>query len=232
MKKSLWPAAALALCLALPVAGRADPLVTTISFDEPFIGGVPNPAAPSFLYVPGPLTEFYGPMGVHFSGVGGSSGGAVLTQDGGFGIQAHSGTNFLAFNRPFGANDPERISFDVPVTQASIWAAGGFFADTFQMQAFDSGGNLLSTTSLTTQGWQQFSVSGVPGDDIASVVLTETAGLGTTWVYDDLSYTADPSATVAGQGVPGQAPEPGGLVLLALGGVGLAGWRWRMRFAG
>lgn len=231
MRKALWAAgAAAALCLAVPGAGRAG----LITFDEASIAGVPNPAASSFINT-SPLTEFYGPLGIHFSGPDPFSGGAILSDDGNFGVSAHSGANFLAFNRnasysgifPFGdppifagkATDPETISFDDPQSSVSIWAAGGFRKHKFQLQAFDAGNNLLASDTLSTQGWEQLSVS---ASDIASVVLTEIGGPADAWVYDDLSFTP-----ATGEINGGKAPEPASFVLLGLGGLGVAGWGWR-----
>jgi hypothetical protein len=231
VRKTLWAAAvAAALCLAAPGAGRAG----LLTFDEPFVAGVPNPAASAFSFTR-PLTEFYAPMGVHFSGPDPFSGGAILSDDSNFGVSAHSGTNFLAFNRSasyggffppwlppfFGgkATDPETIAFDDPQSSVSIWAAGGFRAHTFQMQAFGAGNVLLGTDTLTTQDWSQLTVA---ASGIQSVVLTEIGKPWDSWVYDDLSFT--PQA-----GDPSGAPEPASLTLLGLAGIGLAGWRWRGR---
>jgi|SRR5665213_1173328 len=49
------------------------------------------------------------------------------------------------------------------------------------------------------------------------------------WVYDDLSFTPDGGGTAVVAASPNSAPEPGSLVLLGMGGFGLAGWRWRTR---
>jgi hypothetical protein len=78
---------------------------------------------------------------------------------------------------------------------------------------------------VTTQNWSELTVS---GGGIQSVVLSEIGGAFDSWVYDDLSFTADGGGSVSVAGGASGAPEPGGLVLLSLGGFGLAGWRWRM----
>jgi hypothetical protein len=243
MRKNLWPAVtAVGLCLALPGMGRAG----LITFDEPFVAGLPNPVNYG-LQNGTALTEFYAPEGVHFSGPNNNdgmvNGGAILYNRNdlyNFGVTPFSGDNVLAFNRnaqlgggfifppffggPTGkATDPETITFDSTQSQVSIWAAGGLQAHQFLIQGFDANNSLVDSQTVTTQDWSELTVS---GGGIQSVVLTEIGFAGDSWVYDDLSFTPD-GVSVAG-GANG-APEPGGLVLLGLGGFGLAGLRWRMR---
>jgi hypothetical protein len=246
MRKNLWPVvAAVGLCLAAPGFGRAG----LITFDEPFVAGLPVTVNYGGLLHATPLTESYAAEGVHFSGPnngdGTVNGGAIVNNPGdlyNFGAAPHSGDNVLAFNRnaqlgggfywpPFGgptgkATDPETITFDSTQSQVSIWAAGGLLPHQFLIQGFDANNSLVDSQTLTTQDWSELTVSGA---GIQSVVLTETGHAWDSWVYDDLSFTPDGgSVSVAGGPAQG-APEPTSLVLLCLGGFGLAGWRWRAR---
>ena len=247
MRKPLWAAfAAAALCLTAPVSGGAG----VITFDEQYVGGLPVPVSYQGLASSPwnsltPLTEAYAPMGVHFAGPDWASGGVIVNDPPnfspyggpdqyGFGVLPHSGQNVLAFNRNAvignwwtglgTASDPETISFDDPQSAVSIWAAGGWKGRKFTLEAFDGIGDLLASDSLTTQDWSQLSVS---ASGIQYVTLTETGHWWDSWVYDDLSFTADTSVTVNGDG--SRSPEPAGLVLAGLGGLGLVGWRWRRR---
>jgi hypothetical protein len=245
MRKNLWPAiAAVGLCLMVPCLGRAG----LITFDESYVAGVPVTVNFGGLQHGTALTESYAAEGVHFSGPnngdGTVNGGAIVNDPGdlyNFGAAPHSGNNFLAFNRnaqlgggfffppffggPTGkATDPETITFDSTQSQVSIWAAGGLQAHQFLIQGFDASNSLVDSQTVTTQDWSELTVS---GGGIQSVVLTEIGFAGDSWVYDDLSFTPDGVAAV--NGGPNGAPEPGSLVLLSLGGFGLAGWRWRLR---
>lgn len=251
MRKYLWPAvAAVGLCLALPDLGQAG----LITFDDQYVAGIPVPVNYNLVQAT-PLTDSYAAEGVHFSGPNNNDGtvnGGAIVEDVpfymapgdylNFGVLPHSGTNMLAFNRnaqlggssyyyggPIGlpgqATDPETITFDSAQSRVSIWAAGGLEAHQFLIQGFDPNNNLVSSQTLTTQGWAQLTVS---AGDIQSVVLTEIGGIHDSWVYDDLSFTpSDLTIVVAGIG-NSLAPEPGSFVLLSLGGLGLAGLRRRM----
>jgi hypothetical protein len=208
-----------------------------ISFDtDPFDQAI---TAPSNFNQSTALTDLYAPLGVHFTGPGGPDGGAILNagaapsppEDGStggspvpdFGVFARSGTNVLAFNRDASLpgdtesnggvpRDPETITFDMPVTSVSIYAAGGFVASTFTMDGYDLRGNLLGSTTLTTQDWGQLSLSS--SNPFQSVVLSETSttgDLGNGFLYDDLQIV-----TVV--------PEPASLALLGIGTLGIAGY--------
>jgi hypothetical protein len=249
MRKNLWPAvAAIGLCLAAPGFGRAG----LITFDEPYVAGVPVTVNYGGLQNATPLTQSYAAEGVHFSGPdfgdGSVNGGAIVNNPGdlyNFGVAPHSGNNVLAFNRnaqiggsflpfpPFfggstgNATGPETITFDSTQSQVSIWAAGGLLPHQFLIQGFDASNSLVDSQTLTTQNWSELTVS---GGGIQSVVLSEIGGAFDSWVYDDLSFTPDGGGSVSVAGGPSAAdgaPEPGSLVLLSLGGFVLAGWRWR-----
>ena len=150
--------------------------------------------APCAFYLTDPLLEQYAALGVHFSSLSPLDGGAVLGDCGGFGVNANSGVDFLAFNFNAAmanggiAQGPEDIRFDQRMAQASIWVSGGYGPDNFLLQAFD-GNQLVGSSSLQTQAWAQLSVS-VPAG-FTHIVLTELNGV---FVLDDLS--ADPVTTV------------------------------------
>ncbi|WP_445636722.1 PEP-CTERM protein-sorting domain-containing protein [Nostoc sp. DSM 114161] len=164
------------------------------------------------------LTDLYAPLGVNFSGPGQLSGGSIADQSGNFGVNALSGSNFLAFNRDAILSnggiptDPETVTFTDLISDFSIFASGGREPNTFQLQAFDINNSLLGTDTITTAvaEWGQLSFSSSLGN-ISKVVLT---GIGedNAFVYDNLSFTP------ASQSVP----EPASLIgILGLGAFGV-----------
>ncbi len=127
------------------------------------------------------LTNKYAAQGVTFSGPAARDGGGILDQCGGFGANAHSGTNFLAFNRGGSFSDggtptdPETITFDAPVSGVSMWVSGGGGATSFRMLAYDAGGNNIASDSQSSPGggWVEMSVAEA---GIVRVVITEVGG--------------------------------------------------------
>jgi hypothetical protein len=198
MKIQLRFVVALAGVSLLLTAGTAHAVL--INFDVDASGN--TIATASLFQNTTPLRDLYAPLGVHFRGPSSTGGGAILNQGSNFGVNALSSPNFLAFSR-FSApmqnggapNDPETILFDTPVSNVSIFAAGGFNADTFLLEAFDAASNLVGSATLTTRQFAQLSVV---GSGIARVVLTETETAGdNAFVYDNLSFSVSPVSAPA-----------------------------------
>lgn len=160
------------------------------------------------------LRDLYADLGVNFDGPGPLDGGAILNELGNFGVDAFSGTDFLAFNSTATLmdggipTDPEQILFDDLQASVSIYAAGGLgIGATFPMDAYDQLNQLVDTDTVGGQDWVQLLVSHPGG--IARVVLTEITNKNA-FVYDDLEFFA--------------VPGPGALLVF-----GLAGLRTRRR---
>ncbi len=157
--------------LLLGAAGNAGAAATTINFDDT--------VAPGLFASTHSLTNEYAHLGVTFGG-----GGAILDQSGSFGVDAHSGRQFWAFNNVTYATGPGTISFDNLVKNVSIYAAGGYFDGTFTLNAYDVNHILLGSTSLTTATWGLLSIE---LNGIKSIELLSDAPH---YVYDDLNFSS------------------------------------------
>jgi len=166
------------------------------------------------------LREAFSGLGVHFDGPASRDGGGILDQCGNFGVNARSGVDFLAFNRgaTFGdggvPRDPKTVKFDFSASSASIWVSGGFSNAKWNMDAFDSSGNLITSSSIATVAGSYGELA-LNGSGIRSVVITKTSGA-SAFVMDDLCVdlgsclTMDVSTLVSGQnatwGISGATP--------------------------
>ena len=186
----------------------------SINFDTDASGNASS--APGSFINTTPLTNLYSSLGVNFSSSSGSNnGGAILDQSGGFGINARSGTKFLAFNRDIVysnggiATDPEILDFSTPISDISIFSSGGSGNGVFQLQAFDSSNVLLGTSVVSTLAGTYGNLSFTSAlSNITKVSLTQTSG-GSSFVYDDLSFNS---------GTPTSVPEPFTVIGTLIGG--------------
>jgi hypothetical protein len=166
----------------------------SINFDTN-AGGAPLPNGGAFGGEL-PLTNLYSSLGVNFSGPTAGNGGAILDQSGNFGVNARSGTKFLAFNRGSSMSnggiptDPETLTFSALQQSVSIYASGGDSNATFVMNAYNAVGGLVATNTVLAPsgGYGLLGVSFAGG--IKSVVLTSATD--PTFVFDDLSYSTVP----------------------------------------
>jgi len=158
-----------------------------------------------------PLTNAYAGLGVNFT----SGNGAILDQCSNFGVNAHSGVDFLAFNsNPGDANyipsGPEVITFDNPVSNVSIWVAPwGDFAIS------DNNGN-SNGVSAGNGDWVLLSLNDT---NITSITLSGPA----VWVADDLSWESNPTNLLDDPQPTSEVPEPSSMVLLGSGLAGVIG---------
>lgn len=195
------------LLSALAITGVSQAMAISINFDEFGMG-------PTLFNSTDPVREEYAGMGVHFKGPGDFDGGAIL-EDSSFAVKAHSGTNFLAFNRngtdgvkmlsgghPF---DPESILFDNAISDFSIWATSNTTAGLFVVAAYDSNDTFLGVNAFLSSAnqWSQIGFSS-GSSNISKIVLTEASNA-SVFMYDDLSAV----------------PEPASLAVLGLGAAAL-----------
>jgi hypothetical protein len=191
--------------IALALVGSAS--AVTITFEE--LG-----LQTGFFVNANPLRNEYNALGVNFFGPGISDGGAILNQSGNFGVNAHSGEHFLAFNRSTNGTtmlnggrpiDPEQINFSTTATTVSIWASGGSETGTFAITGFNSSGGYLGTTIINT-AVGQWGLLTFTNANIDHVTLSELSNAGS-FVYDDLNFST--------------VPEPASIAALGLGALAL-----------
>ncbi len=167
--------------------------------------------APATFAATTPLTTFYSNRGVTFEALG-QLPGSILDQTSGFGIGAHSGNDFLAFNATLGSSG-ERIRFASPISAFSLFVGGPSF-NGLSVRYFDQSNiQLASQTAIITAGnYTQISYAG-------PFSYVELAPVTAYWVADDLSFT-----------LSGGVPEPAtwAMMLLGFGMIGAA-QRRRMR---
>jgi len=170
----------------------------------------------------GPLRDQYANQGVHFLGLGINDGGArlnaALSQ---FGINAYGNSiNFLAFNRQAEytgggtARWPELIVFDDLWKTVSIHVSSTSGLDHFILRAYDSSGKLVDEESVNSTGWVPITVEWAQG--IRQVELNRIENGSATFAADSLELTTR------------VVPEPGTLILLGLGVIGLGILRRRI----
>jgi hypothetical protein len=196
--KLKYIAAALTLAASFPASAAI------VNFDDTAASGLYKDATT--------LTDHYAPLGLLFSGAT-AIGGSILNQSAELGFPALSGTDFLAFNKDGGTGVDERISFANGQTTVAVHVATyeeGFFS----MTAYDVAGNVLAFVSQeTSRDWRALTLTHA---GIRSVVISASSKMNT-WGLDDLSFDA-PLAAV---------PEPGALMLIGAGLLGLMGARRR-----
>jgi PEP-CTERM motif len=173
----------------------------TIDFD--------GTGAPCVFSSTSPLTNLYSVQGVTFGPGLSGNGGSILNECGNFGINARSGTDFLAFNGGVNSVD-ELISFAAAVTSLSLYVGNSSDAD-YTAEFFDSSNALIGsqTISLIGGSYGELSFMGA----ISSARIFSTSNV---WVADDLSFTA------------GAVPEPASWALM-IAGFGLVGSAMRRR---
>jgi hypothetical protein len=195
----------LAVASVCALLSGAPATAVLINFDT---DGSGNPiVAPTLFAQTTPLRDAYAAIGVNFSGPSALDGGAILS-GGGFGVQPRSAPNFVAFSRSATAfmqngglpRDPETITFNTPLSSASIYASGGGQAATFRLDALDGGGGLITSATGSNVGGQYVQLVIAPqATPISRLVLTEIGG-DSAFVYDDLEFTVIPEPAGVGAG--------------------------------
>jgi hypothetical protein len=172
-----------------------------------------TPGAPCMFGNATPLTSAYSSVGVNFAG----GNGAILNNCANFGVNAHSGSYFLAFNASAQNLDssipttPEVITFDNSVSNVSIWVASG---NDGSYSLSDNNGVVSNFSGVPGGFWVQLSLNDA---NISSVTLNGPR----IFVADDLSWSGD--ATRVDPSTQSAVPEPSSLVLLGSGLLSFAG---------
>ena len=189
-------------------------LLAAITLPAVFAGAIDfELAGPCSFLLAEPLGNQYTPAGPAFYSPIPTAGGAVLGQCGNFGVNAHSGRNFLAFNNeaslingkvPAG---PEVIRFSAPVSNISLFVGGTDTSPSYSMEVYDFDTILLATITATPQvgKWAPLTYN---ASNIGLLILSYTSS---TAVADDLSWGN--SVTV----IDNSVPEPGAVALTGLG---------------
>jgi hypothetical protein len=196
-------------------------LLAAITLPALFAGAIDfERAGPCSFLLAEPLGNQYTPADPAFHTPIPWSGGAILDQCGNFGVNAHSGTNFLAFNNeaslingkvPAG---PEVIRFSAPVSNISLFVGGTVTSPSYSMDVYDFDTILLATITATPQAgkWAPLTYN---ASNIGLLILSYTSNIA---VVDDLSWDNPVTA------IDNPVPEPGAVALTGLGLALLAGY--------
>ena len=188
-----------ALAFAL-TTGAVATNATTIDFES---------AAPCLFADTTALTTAYSGLGVTFAGTGGGNGGSILNQCGNFGIDARSGTDFLAFNTSSLTGNVGALIFSQAQSSVSFYG----YIGTISARAFDAANTqIASVTVKTGEGWTLLSL-------VASGIRRVEFGGPNVFIVDDLSFAS-------GNAVP----EPASWAMM-IAGFGLVGAAMRRRTA-
>jgi len=182
-------AAATGAAVVVPAASASAGEIE-VNFD----GGTPN--TPCGFASETALANKYAGSGIRFRGPGGGDdGGAILDKCAGFGVNAHSGLRFLAFNgNAFGSlsdggtpRGPETILFTKRQKRVSIWVSQGSAPGTPTFKLVGKRGNRTirtATATTNTSAWLKLEVRNRKG--FKKVVLSATNDPDRAWVADDL----------------------------------------------
>ena len=160
-----------------------------------------------------PLGSEYAPIGVVFYGPSAGSGGATINQCGFFGINARSGTDFLAFATDgsfIGGGQAiplEYIEFASPVANVALYVGGTSYTPAYEIRAYDSVDGFLGAAvgKPAVNTWLQLTLN---YSNISRVTLSHTS---VSAVVDDLTW----NNVVAIDEPRNEVPEPSALVLSA-----------------